>query len=52
MEKLEIGFGQLGPAFRLALTGQGAGPSLFDICAILGKDEVLNRIDLAIEKLG
>lgn len=40
----EIGFGQLGPVFRLALTGLGAGPSLFEICEVLGKDEVLSRL--------
>lgn len=47
----EIGFGQLGPGFRLAITGLGMGPSLFQICAILGQVETLKRIDTALEKL-
>jgi glutamyl-tRNA synthetase len=47
----ELGFGKVAPAFRLAVTGVGMGPSMFEICAILGKDETLNRIDTALEKL-
>lgn len=44
----EIGFGQIGPALRLAVSGKGMGPSLFDICEILGKEETLKRIDTAL----
>ncbi len=47
----ELGFGKVGPGFRLALTGKGMGPSLFDICAILGKEASLKRLDQALEKL-
>lgn len=47
----ELGFGKVGPGFRLALTGKGIGPSLFDICAILGKEITLQRLDLALKKL-
>lgn len=47
----ELGFGKVGPGFRLAVTGKGMGPSMFEICAILGKDETIARIDLALEKL-
>ncbi|MCH2235947.1 MAG: glutamate--tRNA ligase [Crocinitomicaceae bacterium] len=50
LNKNEIGFGKLGPALRLAVTGKGMGPSLFDICEIVGKDKVLERIDIALEK--
>ncbi|MDB0057665.1 glutamate--tRNA ligase, partial [Schleiferiaceae bacterium] len=48
----ELGFGKVGPSFRLAVTGKGMGPSMFTICAVLGKDEVLARISKAIEVLG
>lgn len=51
LEQHEIGFGQLGPALRLVLSGKPAGPSLFEISEILGKEEVLNRIDKALEVL-
>lgn len=36
---------------RLAVSGVGAGPGLFDILSILGRDEVLTRIHAAIERL-
>ncbi len=35
-------------ALRIALTGTSFGPSLFDIVVLLGKDEVLKRIQRAI----
>ena len=48
----ELGFGKVGPSFRLAVTGKGMGPSMFTICEVLGKQEVLSRIAKAIEVLG
>lgn len=51
LEKKEIGFGQIGPALRLSISGKGMGPSLFDICEILGKDETLKRIDTALSTI-
>lgn len=50
LQKHEIGFGKLGPALRLVVTGKGMGPSLFDICAILGKEKVLERMRVGISK--
>lgn len=52
MEARELGFGKVGPGFRLALTGKGMGPSLPDIAAIIGKEETLARLNTALEKLG
>lgn len=51
LEENELGFGKVGPGFRLALTGKGMGPSLFEICAILGKEKTLERLTTALEKL-
>lgn len=51
LEKNELGFGKVGPGFRLAVTGKGMGPSMFDICAILGRDETIRRLELALAKL-
>ena len=48
----ELGFGKVGPSFRLAVTGKGMGPSMFAICEVLGKEEVVNRIKKAIAVLG
>jgi len=47
----ELGFGKVGPGFRLAVTGKGMGPSMFEICAILGKDETIARMEIALDKL-
>lgn len=52
LEKQEIGIGQVMPVLRLALTGEGGGPQLFEIAEILGKKEVLNRIKVAVDRLG
>ncbi len=50
LEEKELGFGAVLPNFRLAVTGLGMGPSLFQISALLGKDEVLKRIQTALQK--
>ena len=47
----ELGFGAVLPNFRLAVTGLGMGPSMFQISALLGKEEVLARIKTAINKI-
>lgn len=46
-----LGFGKVGPGFRLAVTGKAMGPSMFEICAILGKEESLKRMRMALDKL-
>jgi glutamyl-tRNA synthetase len=35
-------------ALRVAITGVEIGPGVFDCAAILGRDETLRRIDLAL----
>lgn len=37
---------------RLACCGNPAGPSLYHLIAILGKERALRRIDLALERMG
>jgi len=51
LEKNEWGLGMVLPTFRLAVTGMGMGPSMFEISELLGKDEVIERIKTAIQKL-
>jgi glutamyl-tRNA synthetase len=46
-----VKLGQVMPALRLALTGLGAGPDLGAIMQILGKQEVLSRLENALETL-
>ena len=43
--------GNIMNAFRLALVGEGKGPHMFDISAVLGKEETLRRIRRAVEVL-
>ncbi len=50
METRNSGLGKLMAPLRLALTGSGNGPGVFDILEILGKNESLERIGLAIQK--
>lgn len=38
-------------AFRLTLVGEGKGPQMFDISAVLGKEETLTRVRRAVEVL-
>src|SRR5690606_37384619 len=51
LEKNEYGFGKVGPGFRLLVTGKGMGPSMFAICATLGKEKVLERMKSGIAKI-
>ena len=44
--------GDLIHPLRLAVSGTGAGPGLYDIFQILGKEEVVRRIESTIEQLG
>jgi glutamyl-tRNA synthetase len=50
-EALKIGHGDLIHAVRLAVSGVGAGPGVYDILWILGKEETIRRINSAIERL-
>ena len=43
--------GNIMNAFRLTLVGEGKGPHMFDISAVLGKEETLTRMRRAIEVL-
>lgn len=51
LESKELGFGAVMPNFRLAVTGLGAGASMNEICELLGKEEVLKRLDTALSRL-
>jgi glutamyl/glutaminyl-tRNA synthetase len=47
----EVGAGRVIHPLRLALVGRSVSPSIFDVLEVMGKDEVLARIDRAIEAL-
>jgi len=46
-----LGLGQVLSPFRLTIVGGSVGPHLFDIIAILGKEETLERMDKALKML-
>ncbi|MCX6150254.1 MAG: glutamate--tRNA ligase [Ignavibacteriales bacterium] len=50
-EELNVSKGKLIHPLRLALSGQSTGPGMFDLLFILGKDEVVKRINSALEKI-
>lgn len=52
IQEKEVGIGAVMPNLRLLLTGQGAGPSLFDVCELLGRDEVLTRMETGLKRIG
>lgn len=52
LEQRDVKIGKVMPALRLALTGEGGGPDLMQIIALLGRDEVASRIGQARQTLG
>lgn len=50
-EQFEIGKGKLIHPLRLAVSGVSGGPGIYDILVILGKDEVIKRINRALENI-
>ncbi|HER07440.1 MAG TPA: glutamate--tRNA ligase, partial [Bacteroides sp.] len=51
-EQKEWGMGGVMNAWRLLLVGSATGPGLFDLAAFLGKDEVIGRMKMGIQRLG
>ncbi|MFO7444809.1 MAG: glutamate--tRNA ligase [Ignavibacteriaceae bacterium] len=51
VEELGIGVGKLIHPVRLAVSGVGGGPGLYDILFIIGKEESINRINKALERI-
>lgn len=50
-EDVNAGKGKLIHPLRLAVSGQSTGPGMFDLLFILGKEEVIKRIESAIERI-
>lgn len=47
----QIGMGKVMQPFRISLVGAMKGPDLFQIAELIGKQETINRLQTAIEKL-
>ncbi len=50
-EKNEVGLGRIIHPARLAVSGVGIGPGIYDLFLIVGKDEVINRIKTALDRI-
>jgi glutamyl-tRNA synthetase len=51
VSRQETGFGKIMNLLRLVLVGSSLGPGLVDMMEVLGKKEVLRRIDRGLEKI-
>ncbi len=51
VEKENVGLGRLIHPLRLALSGVGQGPGIFDLIFILGKEESVSRIKTALKTI-
>jgi glutamyl-tRNA synthetase len=49
--KLNISKGKLIHPLRIALSGVGEGPGVYDIISVLGKEETISRINIALKKI-
>lgn len=50
-EKLAINPGHVMQLFRVCLSGLGGGPALFEMVELLGKDEVVKRLEKAVSTI-
>ena len=50
-EKLGINPGHVMQLFRVCLSGQGGGPALFEMVELLGRDEVVKRLEIATKNI-
>lgn len=51
LEENGVKLGQVMPALRLAVTGEGSGPDLMEMMALIGKEQVIKRIEKAVSAL-
>jgi len=51
LEKQGAGLGKVMPALRVSMTGIAGGPDLMGIITVLGKDEVISRIERALDTI-
>ncbi|MFM7898251.1 MAG: glutamate--tRNA ligase, partial [Actinomycetota bacterium] len=49
---IDVKLGKLQAPLRVATTGRSVGPPLFESLEVLGRDETLRRIDIALARAG
>ncbi len=47
MEKNELGFGDVFQPFRVMISGEAGGPSIFELTELMGKEMVVSRMECA-----
>jgi glutamyl-tRNA synthetase len=50
--EMNVGKGKLIHPLRIAVSGVGEGPGVYDILIVIGKDETISRVNNALNKLG
>jgi glutamyl-tRNA synthetase len=50
--ELNVGKGKLIHPLRIAVSGVGEGPGVYDIISVIGKEETISRINTALKNLG
>ncbi|MEX2597479.1 MAG: glutamate--tRNA ligase [Salibacteraceae bacterium] len=51
LSEKELGMGSVLPLLRVFVTGQGAGPGMFNIMEFIGKKESIERLNLGLDKM-
>ena len=51
LENREIGIGSVMQPFRILITGVSNGPSVFEICSIIGQNEVIARMEAGLKHI-
>ncbi len=52
IEEFGVGFGKLMLPLRVAVTGSGSGPDLFASMELIGKQEIIERLEYALNNAG
>jgi glutamyl-tRNA synthetase len=50
-ESINVNPGSVMQAFRVCLSGIGGGPVLWEMAELLGKEEVVKRLETALERI-
>ena len=50
-EKIAVKTGEVMQLFRVCVSGLAGGPALFEVADLLGKDEVVKRLELSVKKI-
>jgi len=50
-EREQVGLGRIIHPIRLAVSGTGAGPGLYEMLEVLGKETVIRRLQTAVKKI-